>query len=225
MPVTELPVPVYLLTYQQKNFAFAKVWDGRLTELHQVPGAEYQGPPQDVVERTFARFKTPREVTLLETVHTWKILETLEDGVQWVMTVGPHFQSHRLPPLDRTEANTSDRMCLPFQIRPCETSAKSMHLVNLFMYHDESIAEAYEGAGWAFPVETLEDTFMTHVHFQGFEILQCTHFPPNFPHHVDLEKSLTPNWLPPAEVLNNPRRWTMHKFAPWTSNWNEAFDA
>ena len=88
----------------------------------------------------------------------------------WVAS-GPHFQSHRLPPLDRTEANTSDRMCLPFQIRPYETSAKSMHLVNSFMYHEESIAQAYEGASWAFPVETLEDTFMTRVHFQGFEIL------------------------------------------------------
>ena len=46
-----------------------------------------------------------------------------------------------------------------------------MHLVNSFMYHDESIAQVYESAGWAFPAETLEDTFMTHVHFQGFEIL------------------------------------------------------
>ena len=79
---------------------FAKVWDGRLTELHQVPGAEYQGPPQDVVERRFAHFETPWEVTLLETVRTWKILKTLEDGAQWVMMVGPPFQSHRLPPLD-----------------------------------------------------------------------------------------------------------------------------
>ena len=161
MPVTELPVPVYPPTYQQDNFVFAKIWDGLHTELHQVPRVEFQGPPQDVVEMTFARFQTPWEVTLPKTVCTWKILETLEDGVRWVMTVGPHFQSHRLPPLDRTEANTSDHMCLPFQIRPCETRAQAMHLVNSFMYHDESIAQAYEGAGWAFPVETLEDTFMT----------------------------------------------------------------
>ena len=225
MPVTELPVPVYPPTYQQENFAFVKVWDRRLTELHQVPRAQYQGPPQDMVERTFARFETPWEVTLPETARTWKILETLEDGTQWVMTVGPHFQSHRLPPLNRTEANTSDRMCLSFQIRPCKTSAKSMHLVNSFMYHDESIVQVYEGAGWAFPVETLEDTFMMRIHFQGFEILQHTHFPSNFPHHVNLEKSLTPNWLPPAEFLNNPRHWTTRKFVPWTSDWNKAFDA
>ena len=34
MPVTELPVPIYPPTYQQENFAFVKVWDGRLMELH-----------------------------------------------------------------------------------------------------------------------------------------------------------------------------------------------
>ena len=67
MPVTEFPVPIYPPTYQQENFAFAKVWDRRLTELHQVPGAEYQGPPQDMVERTFARFETPQEVLWLST--------------------------------------------------------------------------------------------------------------------------------------------------------------
>ena len=124
---------------------------------------------------TFTRFEIPWEVTLPETVHTWKILETLEDGARWVMMVGPHFQSHHLPLLDQTEANTSDHMCLPFQIRPCETRAQAMHLVNSFMYHDESIAQAYEGAGWAFPVEMLEDTFMMCIHFQGFEILRHTH--------------------------------------------------
>ena len=102
---------------------------------------------------------------------------------------------------------------------------KSGGITNSFMYHDESIAQVYKGSSWAFPVETLEDTFMTQVHFQGFEILWQTHFTQNFPHHVDLENSLTPNWLLPAEVLDNPRRWTMRKFAPWTSDWNEAFNA
>ena len=139
--------------------------------------------------------------------------------------VGPHFQSHCLPPLDIPEANTSDRMCLPFQIRPCETRVQSMHLVNSFMYHDESIAQAYEGAGRAFPVEMYEDTFMTRVHFQGFEILRRTHFPPTAPHHVELENSLTLNWLPPVNVLVNPIHGTTCKTAPWTSDWNEAFDA
>ena len=99
MPVTELPVPVYPPTYQQDNFTFTKICDGLQTELHQVPRAEFQGPPQDVVEMTFARFQTPWEVTLPKTIRTWKILETREDSAQWVMTVGPDFQSHRLPPV------------------------------------------------------------------------------------------------------------------------------
>ena len=46
----------------------------------EIDGVEFQGPPQDMVEMTFAQFETPREVTLPETVCTWKILETLEDG-------------------------------------------------------------------------------------------------------------------------------------------------
>ena len=74
---------------------------------------EFQGPPQDMVEMTFAQFQTPWEVTLPETVRSWKILETLKDSAQWVMTVGPHFQSHRLPPLDQIEANTSDACAFP----------------------------------------------------------------------------------------------------------------
>ena len=85
--------------------------------------------------------------------------------------VGPHYQSHCLPLLNPLEANTSDCMCLPFQIRPCETNVAAMHLINSFMYHDELIAEAYEGAGWAFPVETYYNTLLTRVHHQGFEIL------------------------------------------------------
>ena len=81
MPILSLPVPQLLPMYQQGAFAFAKVWDEVQTEIHQLPGAGYQGPPQDMMEMTFARFLTPREVTLLETVRTWKILETIEDSI------------------------------------------------------------------------------------------------------------------------------------------------
>ena len=172
MPVTELPVPVYPPTYQQDNFAIREhlgwVADG-------APSSSRSGIPRPTTRHggdDLCTLPNPQEVTLPETIRTWKILETLKDSTQWVMTVGPHYQSHHLPPLDQTEANTSDRMCLPFQIRPCETRVQAMHLVNSFMYHDESIVQVYEGASWAFPVEMLEDTFMMRVHFQGFEILR-----------------------------------------------------
>ena len=164
MPVLSLPIPQLPPMYQQEAFTFAKVWDESRTELHQISGAVYQGPPQDVVEMTFAMFLTPREVTLPEKVHVWRILKMIEDGIQRVVTVGPHFQSHHLPPLDPLEANTSDCMCLPFQIRPWETNVAAMHLVNSFMYHDKSTVEAYEDASWAFPVKTDYDTLLTRVH-------------------------------------------------------------
>ena len=167
-------------------------------EIHQLPGVAYQGPPQDMVEMTFTRFLTPQEVTLLETVCTWRVLETIEDSVRRIVRMGPHYQSHCLPPLYPLEANASNCMCLPFQIRPCETNAAAMYLVNSFQYQDEMIAEAYEGAGWAFPVKTYYDTLLTRVHFQGFEILWHGHFPPNAPHHVELEQSLSLiGYLPP----------------------------
>ena len=115
-------------------------------------------------------------------------------------------------------------MCLPFQIRPCETNAATMHLINLFLYQDETIAEAYEGAGWAFPVEIYYDTLLTRIHFQGFEILWRSHFPSNAPHHVELENYLSPNWLPPTDIIQNGHHWTLHQQAPWTKDWNKAFD-
>ena len=173
----------------------------------------------------FAQFLTLQEVTLLEIVCLWKVYKTLEDSVHHIIMVGPYFQSHHLPPLDQIEANTSYCMCLPFQIGPCKTKAKSMHLVNSFMYHDESITELYEDAGWAFPTETYNDTILTWVHFQGFEILWQTHFPPDDPHYVALECSLSLNWLPLALVIEDHKLWTSHKHAHWTKDWNMAFNA
>ena len=138
--------------------------------------------------------------------------------------VGPHYQSHHLSPLDPLEANTSDCMCLPFQIRPHETNVAAMHLVNLFMYHNKLITKAYEGAGWAFPVKTYYDILLTRVYFQGFKILWHSHFPPNAPHHVELEQSISSNWLSTIDAMQNACRWTSRCQAPWTKDWNKAFN-
>jgi hypothetical protein len=69
------------------------------------------------------------------------------------------------------------------------------------MYRKETITAAYEGADWAFPVETYRNTPHTRVHFQGFEILRCMYFPPTLIPSQVLAKSLEPNWLPPVEVM------------------------
>jgi hypothetical protein len=75
-------------------------------------------------------------------------------------------------------------------------------MINSFMYRKETITIAYEGAGWAFPVETYRNTSHTYIHFQGFEILRRMHFPPTLILSQVLAESLEPNWLPPAEVMN-----------------------
>ena len=100
-----------------------------------------------------------------------------------------------------------------------------MHLTNLFMYRKETIAAAYEGAGWAFSTETYRSTPSLRVHNQGFEIIRCAHFPPTLVSSQLLESSLEPNWLPPADVMANEWGFVKRLDAPYQSEWNEAFDS
>ena len=78
-----------------------------------------------------------------------------------------------------------------------------MHLTNSFMYRKETIAAAYEGAGWVFPSKTTIRTPHIHVHNQGFEIIHRMHFPPTLIPSQLLESSLESNWIPPADVMAN----------------------
>jgi hypothetical protein len=98
-------------------------------------------------------------------------------------------------------------------------------MINSFMYKKETIASAYEGASWAFPVETYRRTPATHVHFQGFEILRRMHFPPALIPSKVLTESLEPNWLPPAEVMADERGFVTMSDAPYQAEWNKAFDS
>ena len=98
-----------------------------------------------------------------------------------------------------------------------------MHLTNLFMYRKETIATAYEGAGWAFPTETYRSPL--HVHHQGFEIIRRAHFPPTLVSSQLLESSLEPNWLPPVDVMADEWGFVKRSDTPYQSEWNEAFDS
>jgi 8-oxo-dGTP pyrophosphatase MutT (NUDIX family) len=98
-------------------------------------------------------------------------------------------------------------------------------MINSFMYRQETIAAAYEGAGWAFPVETYRDTPHTRVHFQGFEILRHMHFPPTLVLSQILAESLEPNWLPPAEVMADEWGFVKRTEVPYLAEWIEAFDS
>ena len=110
-------------------------------------------------------------------------------------------------------------------IRPCETRVRSLHLTNSFMYRTETIATAYEGAGWAFPSETTLRTPGVRVHNQGFEIIHCMHFPSTLVPSQLLESSLKPNWIPPADIMANEWSFVKRSDAPWQSEWNEAFNS
>ena len=83
-----------------------------------------------------------------------------------------NFQARGLTTLEGPELCSANRMVYPFQIRPCETRVRSMHLTNSFMYRKETIATAYEGASWAFPTKTYHSPPPLRVHHQGFEIIR-----------------------------------------------------
>ena len=90
-------------------------------------------------------------------------LELMEDN----------FQARGLTTLEGLELCSTNRMVYPFQIGPCETQVRSMHLTNSFMYRKETITAAYEGAGWTFPTENYCFTPPLRVHHQGFEIIRA----------------------------------------------------
>jgi hypothetical protein len=144
-------------------------------------------------------------------------------GVE-VPIVGNH-QVRGLPSLKGRELQSACHVVFPFQIRPCETQVRSLQMINSLMYRKETIASAYEGAGWAVPVETYRLTPHTRVHFQGVEILRCMHFPPALIPSKVLTKSLEPNWLPPAKVMADEWSFVKMSDAPYQAEWNEAFDS
>ena len=136
-----------------------------------------------------------------------------------------NFQARGLQTLKGPELCGANCVVYPFQIRPCKTRVRSMHLTNSFMYRSETIAAVYEGAGWAFPSETTATTPNVRVHNQGFEIIRRMHFPPTLVPSQLLESSLEPNWLPPVDVMADEWGFVKRSDALWQSDWNEAFDS
>jgi hypothetical protein len=223
-PINEIPQNPH--PYQKDNFAFAKVMDPITTDLQELPAdpqLEEGLLPHLVAEYRFARFQDP----LLKGTNKFH----LPMDIQMFKTYGaevPIMGNHQvrgLPTLEGRELQTAHHVVFPFQIRPCETRVRSLQMINSFMYRKETIAAAYEGAGWAFPVETYRDTPHARVHFQGFEILRCMHFPPTLVPSQVLAESLEPNWLPPAEVMADEWGFVKRTEAPYLAEWNEAFDS
>ena len=228
MPILSTEIPQNPLPYQRDSFVSTEVMDEETTDLQELPAdpiVEEGLPPHLVVEFRFARFQTPRLHIGLVRFHQKMDTRTFKFRGAAPELVEGNFQSRGLTTLEGPELCGANRVVYPFQIRPCETQVRSMHLTNSFMYRKETIAAAYEGAGWAFPTETYRSTPPLHVHHQGFEIIRRTHFPPTLVLSQLLESSLEPNWLPPADVMADEWGFVKRSDAPYQSEWNEAFDS
>jgi hypothetical protein len=223
-PINEIPQNPHL--YQTDNFAFARVMALQTTDLQELPAEpqlEEGLPPHLVAEYRFARFQDP----LLEGTNKFHLpMDTrMFKTYGTEVPIAGNHQVRGLPVLEGRELQNACRVVFPFQIRPYETSVRSLHMINSFMYRKETITATYEGAGWAFPVETYRDTPHAWVHFQGFEILRHMHFPPALILSKVLTKSLEPNWLPPAEVMADEWGFVKRSEAPYLAEWNEAFNS
>ena len=145
------------LPYQCNNFVYAKVMDEVTTDLQELladPTVEEGLLPHLVAEFHFARFQTPQLHNSLVQFHQKLDMRMFKFQGAAPKLVEGNFQAWGLQTLEGPEPCGANCMVYPFQIRPCETRARSMHLINLFMYRSETIAAAYEGAGWAFPTKT-----------------------------------------------------------------------
>ena len=86
-------------------------------------------------------------------------------------------------------------MVIPFRIQVGETGAETP--ICALRYADETIGQAYEATGWAFPA-TTEDCKSFTIHDQGWEIFRRDLFPPT---HANIQfiKSKFPNYRPADE--------------------------
>jgi len=154
----------------------------------------------------------------------WRNYHRDDEGVELEeVHLGLLFQSYKIVNLSDEEVATADCLVLPFQITSCETRIRSETFINSFMYRYETIGSAYEGAGWAFPIKTYWHTLPTCLHFQDYEIIHCSYFPPSTCSSHILKDSLEPNWQLLAYFLEDGL-YRKHQ-ASLQCDWNMAFDA
>ena len=212
MPITQLPVPENPLPQEREVYLLAEIYSETNFEHVELEG----------VDPTLLR--TPRNFHLMFATFSERLCHVPHPlhstrGTHVLQQEG-HFQADGLPRLETDEINKSWRVAQPFQIPPCETGFRN-GMVNGLSYPRETLAESYEGAGWAFPSETLSSTPHIRVHNQGYEILKRVHFPQ--PHHHVLESSTHMNWKLSRRfdlLTHNGKEFN----APLQRHWNHAFD-
>jgi len=166
-----------------------------------------------VVKLYFTRFQNPRKLSPFDkkcwqmhhpVYNPWRNYHGDNKEVELEeVHLRPPLQSYKTINLSDEEVATADHLVLPFQIRSCKTRIRSETFINSFIYCHETIGLAYEGAGWAFPTKTYWHTLPTRLHFQGYEIICHSHFPPSTcPSHI-LKDFLEPKWQLPAYFLED----------------------
>ena len=135
-----------------------------------------------------------------------------------------NFQARGLTTLEGLELCSTNRVVYFFQIRPCETQVRSMHLTNSFMYRKKKDYHRCLQRSWlGVPHRDLLLHISSSCSPPRFEIIHRAHFPPTLVSFQFLESSLGPNWLPPMDTMAD--EWDLMKeWAFWYSKKNEAFD-
>jgi len=186
-----LKIPQNPFLYERDSFLNSTEMDlcsMVLVELPAIPVAKKGLPPHMVMELQFAKFQECNKTSQFDkkcwqtrcpVYNIWKNYwgDNKEVELEEVH-LGPLFQSHKLDHLSDVELTLADCMVFLIQIRPCETRIRSVTLINSFMYCHETIGSAYKGTGWAFPTKTYWHALPTCIHFQGYEIIHCSHLPP-----------------------------------------------
>ena len=227
MPVLHLPVPKNPFPIEKDNFTFVKVMSEESLEYVELQDVllNHELDPLTMTNLCFAAFKDPVPTPDLQSQYPFRAFRPKGDGEEGYefVPIPLIFQTKELHPLSLQEASTASCLVTPFQVQPCETTAH--YMINSWSYQDETLGQAYEGAGWASPPETYEDTESVHTHYQGFEIIcHSPHLTPTLSHY-QMELSLEPNWLP--HDIRNCASWGNRKEldAPYQYIWNKAFDS
>jgi len=191
MPTLMLKIACNPQFYNQEAFHNCTLMDLATTDLVELPTnplAEEGLPSHMVVELGFMRFQNSHKLGPFDKKCWWTCHPVYDSWRNYCgddekieleeVHLEPIFQLYKIINLNDDEIAWADCLVFPFQIRPYKTRIRSETFINSFMYHHETISSTYKGADWAFQTKTYWHTFSTCLHFQGYGIIRCSHFPP-----------------------------------------------
>ena len=145
-----------------------------LQELLADPIMEEELPPHLVAEFRFTRFQTPRLHTGLVRFHQKMDTRIFKSWGTAPEFMEGNFQARGLTNLEGLELCRMNRMVYLFRIWPYEIQVRSLHLTNSFMYRNETITAAYEGAGWVLSHWDLSHTSSLCLSSRFWNHSSCT---------------------------------------------------